>query len=147
MKGHKYFLDTNIFIRVIAKDDFHKVDACETLFRLILDGKLSCLTSSIVLAELVWTLMSFYKIRKFAVIRVLKSILAMKHLNIVDDYNILYALELYENHKVKFIDAIIASSQSFQKDDMKIISYDRDYDKLGIQRVEPQYFIHKNKTS
>ncbi len=47
------------------------------------------------------------------------------------------ALEYFEAHNVKFIDALIASGPSFVKGEFILVSYDHDFDKLGIQRIEP----------
>ena len=48
------------------------------------------------------------------------------------------AIELFEMYSVKFIDCLLASSKLVQKGDAVILSYDRDFDKLGVRRVEPK---------
>ena len=42
---------------------------------------------------------------------------------------------------MKFIDALIASHKSIQEEAAVIVSYDKDFDKLGILRKEPKDII------
>jgi len=58
------FLDANIFIRFLTKDDRKKAEDVRKLFELIEGGKIKAQTHIIVLAEIVWTLHSFFKIKK-----------------------------------------------------------------------------------
>lgn len=142
MKGIKrYFLDTNIFLRVIANDDPKKTRECEAVMELIRDGKIHALTASIVAAEIVWTALSYYKIPKPEVVKLLNALLSSKHLRIRDNTNMLVALELYEKHAVKFIDALIASDPLLVGGRMAIVSYDKDFDRLGCQRIEPSEIV------
>jgi predicted nucleic acid-binding protein len=53
MKEFNYFLDSNIFLRPIIKDNFQKVKECEILFEEIKRGKLKAFTSNLVLSEIV----------------------------------------------------------------------------------------------
>lgn len=65
------------------------------------------------------------------------SLTKLRGLKIVDRYDIPTALALYERHAVKFIDALIASFLKWSAMHLTLISYDRDFDKLGVKRVEP----------
>ncbi|OQX00623.1 hypothetical protein BWK69_01070 [Candidatus Parcubacteria bacterium A4] len=138
MSEHKYFIDTNIFLCPIVKDDFQKVKECEDFFELINCGKIKAVTSSIVLAECIWTGMSFYKISKNEMVEVLRGALKLRGLKIVDNFNCALAVELYAGHSVKFIDALIASIPLIAGGEMIAVSYDKDFDKLKIKRKEPK---------
>jgi hypothetical protein len=46
------------------------------------------------------------------------------------------ATELFQTHNVKFIDCLLASSKRVQENKAAVFSYDRDFDKLGVPRVE-----------
>ena len=138
MKGYSYFLDTNIFFRIIVKDDRRKAAACENLIKTISEGKIKAISSSLVLAELVWTSLRVYKISKPEIIKIIQGILAIKNLKIDDRPNPLLAVEYFEKHKVKFIDCLIASHPQIKERNIKVISYDKDFDKLGIIRLEPE---------
>src|SRR3990167_2121358 len=104
-----YFIDTNIFLRVLVQDDIKLAKDCIQLLKNVKEGKLKAVTNSLVLAEIVWTLQSFYKLSKRQTVRALKGILNLKGLTIRDQYNPQDAIFIYEKRKVKYIDAAIAS--------------------------------------
>ena len=141
MKEYKYFLDTNIFLRAIVKDDLRAAKECENIFELLQENKFKAVTSTLVLAELVWTGLSFYKIQKEKIVDLLKGILKLRGLKLIDKFNPLNAVSFYETRQVKFIDALISSNPWIIEGKMKVISYDRDFDKLGDWRVEPKEII------
>ena len=99
------------------------------------------------MSEIDWVLESFYKFPKERVIEGLSSILKLKNLKIKDEFNSHLALEIYEKFPIKFIDALIASNlQIFQKKAI-IVSYDRDFDRIGLKRVEPKAIESKRISS
>lgn len=73
----------------------------------------------------------------------LKSIIAIAGLRIYDDLSIHKAVELFEEHNVKFVDCLLASSKLIQEGKAVIVSYDREFDKLGIRRLEPRDVLRK----
>lgn len=136
----KYFLDTNIFLRFLINDDKKAHEACSTLFVLIEEKKLKVVTSSLVFAEIVWVLQSFYKFPKAEVHTALKAFTALG-MSYEEKTNIPVAVDLHASHSVKFVDAMLASHPSLQNGKMTILSYDKDFDKLGVKRVEPQDIV------
>lgn len=139
MEGHKeYFLDTNIFLRLLVKDDPKKFKDCVNLFLKVREGKVCAVTSAIVLAEIVWTGTKFYKISKQEITEALRGVFKFKHLRISDEVDLLEAVSFYEEYNVKFADCLIASHNVVQKNGAVIISYDRDFDKMKIKRIEPK---------
>ena len=133
----KYFLDTNIFLRIIIKEDENSFLECTNLIKLIESGKVIAKTSSIVLSEVVWTMRSYYKLSKEDVLEAVQSILTLRNLKMIDSYEIEIALELYRNNNVKFIDTLIASIPDIKNNKLLIISYDKDFDKLPVKRINP----------
>lgn len=142
MKEFKYFVDSNIFLGPIAKDNLQKVKECQEFFEKLKLGKIKAFTSNLILAEIAWLSNGFYKIRKDELIKILKGILNYKNLEIVDDFNPLLALEIYQKYKIKFIDALIGSNPKIFQKKAIIISYDKDFDKIGVIRKTP---AHINK--
>jgi len=141
MKGTSYFIDTNIFLRIIARDDLNKARDCEALILLIMQKKLKAFTSSTVLAEVVWTALSFYKLEKADTSALLSGLLGINNLKIRDVTNPLLALEYYQKHNVKFIDCLIASSPAIATGKAAVVSYDKDFDTLSVKRVEPAQLV------
>ena len=104
-------------------------------------GKNEAYISSLVIAEINWILSKFYKLSKEEVIMKLNGVLGLKNLKIIDDVDPVFALKMFQDHSVKFIDAMIASNSLVSKGEMIIVSYDRDFDKMGVKRIEPADLI------
>lgn len=133
----KYFIDTNVFLRVLIKEEPLSYNSSVKLMEKIKKGNLKAVTSSLVLAEIGWTLGSYYKFNKIDIIRSVKSILGLHGLVIIDETNWLYALDLYSTKKVKLIDCLIASKEEIREKKWAVVSFDKEFDKLGVKRVEP----------
>lgn len=143
MKEHKCFLDSNVFLRPIIKDNSRKVEECEFLFGEIKQDAIKGFTSNLVLAEIAWVCKSFYKLDKGIIAEALKRILSSTNIKIINNFNTYLAIEIYKKHNVKFIDALIASNPQIQNKEMIVVSYDKDFDKLDIIRKEPKQIIKK----
>lgn len=138
MKENSYFVDTNIFLRPIVKDSQKAAQECKELFQKIRASEINAFTSNLVLVEIHWVLKRFYQLKKGDLLKILKGIYKFKHLRIENKQNMGKALELYEKHSVKLVDAIIASHSRVLSKEVVIISYDKDFDKLGVLRKEPK---------
>lgn len=134
----QYVIDTNVFLRVLVEEDEASFQAGLQLLENIKQKKCTACIPGIVLSEIVWTLHSFYEFPKPQVVQALQSILNLRGITIVDDYNYPVALDLYQHHSVKYVDACIVSLPVIQENGATIISYDHDFDKLGVERKEPQ---------
>lgn len=131
-----FFVDTNIFLRFLLKDDRKKAERCKKLFEKAKKGKIQLFTSDLVIAEVVWTLESFYKLSKKEVSENVKRLLTLKNLGIPCASLLIEALVIYEEKNIDFIDAynyILMLNGGLER----IASYDTDFDKLyGIKRQE-----------
>ena len=115
-----YFFDTNIFLRFLIEENKSITHECRSLFELVKNGSIRIITSNLVL---------------------LQSIVQMPQLSIDSTSNINDALAQYRLTKAKFIDCMIASSPLLRTKSLSIISYDRDFDKLGVKRLEPREIL------
>lgn len=133
-----YFIDTNIFLRTLIKENKDSFNHCYSFLKAVKTNKIKAVTASIVLAEIVWTLSSFYKLPKKQVVEAIRSIVNLRGLKVVNKYNHLLAIDLYERRAVKYIDAVIASIDKIQAKKWTVVSYDTDFDRLGVIRKEPK---------
>ncbi|MFZ2202593.1 MAG: PIN domain-containing protein [Microgenomates group bacterium] len=133
----KYFIDTNVFLRVLIKEDPESFNAGLELLGKVKKGSLKAVTSSLVLAEIGWTLSSFYKFEKEDVVRSIRSIIGLHGLVIVDKVDWLYALDSFSRKKVKLIDCLIASRKEIREKKWTVVTYDKDFEKLGIRNASP----------
>jgi uncharacterized protein len=145
MKGFRYFVDTNIFLRFFVRDVPTQADECEKFFKWLITSDLDIYTSSLVVGEIVWTLSSYYSRKKSEVIEVVEAVTDILGGRIEDDHRIEVASEIYKEYSVKFIDALIASSPSILSGETIVVSYDKDFDKIGIKRLEPSDFIKSKR--
>ncbi|MDA8215726.1 MAG: PIN domain-containing protein [Nitrospiraceae bacterium] len=133
----KKFIDTNIFLRYLTRDDPAKYEKCRELFKKTIEGKTSIATSGIVIAELIWTLLSYYKVPKADVVEKVSIIVSTENLYIPDKDIIMDALLLYSMKNIDYIDAYNAVFMKYSGLD-EIYSYDEDFDIVqNIKRTEP----------
>jgi predicted nucleic-acid-binding protein len=138
MKDPVCFVDTNVFVRYLTGDDEKKAAAFESLLVQASSGKIRLVTSEIVIAELVWVLESFYKLKPSVIAELIRAILNTEGLRIKGSDLIEKALDIYESQNIDFIDAhIIVYMQSNHIE--TLYSFDkRHLSKVGgIRRIEP----------
>lgn len=100
-------IDTNLLVRYLTQDDPEKADAVESLLDKAGSGEVTILILSIVIAELVWVLESFYKMEPVAVSKLVESILNTPGLEVNEKAIILTICKTYREKKIDFIDAWI----------------------------------------
>lgn len=133
-----YLLDTNIFLRILSGLDSDQKGECELLLRKVEKGNIKVVVPNLVLSEIVWTLTSYYRHSKQEIVNAVKSILNIANIKFVDGYDIFLGMTFFEKKSVKYIDSLIASIDEVQKKRWIVISYDKDFDKLGVKRLEPK---------
>ena len=135
---NKHFVDTNVFLRYLTNDDPRKADRIERLLKRAIEGNISLLTNLMVVAELVWTLESYYGLSRSQISENLTLILNTPNLEIPERQRILKALMLYAEKNIDFADAYNAH---FAKDQgvSSIFTYDkRHFDRIEwMKRAEP----------
>lgn len=139
----KYFIDTNIFLRFFVKENEIVYQQCCDFLKLVQTGEIHATTSNLVLSEINWVLSKIYSFSKEDVIDILKSIIGLKNLKIIDSHNISLGISLYEKYNIKFIDSIIASNLEIFTNQSAVVSYDKDFDKLNVFRIEPSELLKK----
>jgi len=132
------FVDTNLFVRYLTNDDKHKAEAVEKLLLKAKSGEIKLVTSDIVIAELVWVLISFYEQGTEVVADLLRGILNTEGLKVDNSDIIEGALEIFEETNIDFIDAYIISYMRLKKMDI-LYSYNKKYlSKFSdIKRIAP----------
>lgn len=55
----------------------------------------------------------------------------------VERYEWISTLEQYTRIKVKFIDAMIANVRQIKSKKWAVVTYDKEFDKLGVLKMEP----------
>jgi uncharacterized protein len=109
MGSERIFADTNLFLRLLTNDLPEQVDAFVDLLKKAAAGEFLFVTNVLVIAEIVWTLESYYQQPKS---RIQSHILAMSNtpgLEVADSDLVLQASHWYAEKNVDFIDAFNAA--------------------------------------
>jgi predicted nucleic-acid-binding protein len=109
MKTDSTFVDTNLFLRFLTNDVPVQADAVEKLLRQAEQNKLHLVTNSMVIAEIVWTLESYYESEREDIQNKVLAILNTSGLQIPESDLILKAIIWYAEKNVDFIDAYNAA--------------------------------------
>lgn len=109
MKADSIFVDTNLFLRYLTDDIPAQADAVEDLLRKAEQGKSRLATNSMVIAEIVWTLESYYKLEQDDIQNKVLAILNTPGLEVSDNNLVLKAIIWYAEKNVDFIDAYNAA--------------------------------------
>lgn len=135
------FLDTNVILRYLTKDDELKADACYRLFQLVKQGEEELFTCEAIIAEVVYVLSSSrspYQLSHSEVRDRLLPILSLRGLKIPQKRTYLRALDLYASSAFLDFEDALAVAHMEQRDIAEIVSYDRDFDRIaGVLRTEP----------
>jgi len=132
----KIFLDTNIFIRFLTKDNQEKFIECECLFHLINQGKIKPYTSNIVFLEIFFILHKLYKFPLNQVTMVLEKISKIRNITIIEKTRTAQALALLKKYRIKFADCLIATQIPPKAE---LVTYDVDFRKIrDLKTIYPE---------
>lgn len=124
MKADPIFVDTNLFLRYLTDDVPAQADAVEDLFRKAAQGKSRLVTNGMVVAEIVWTLESYYALERGDIQNKVLAILNTPGLEIPESNLILKSIIWYAEKNVDFIDAYNAAWMEREGIE-KIYTFDR----------------------
>lgn len=105
MEVERRFIDTNLFLRYLTNDVPEQAEAVEELLDSAAAGKLILVTNCLVMAEIVWTLESFYQLERQAIREKVVAIMNTPGIEVLDGDLVSQALEGYVEKNVDFIDA------------------------------------------
>ncbi len=132
------FLDTNILLRYLTRDDDHKARRAFDLLIRVEQGEEKVITSSLVIFETVFTLQSFYKLPRLQIKELIVPIISLRGLHLPGKNTYYRAFDLYVTQNISFADAYNAAYMLAEQVS-DIYSWDTDFDKIeGITRLEPE---------
>ncbi len=100
-------IDTNLLVRFLTEDDPVKAKAVETLLKKAGRGEIKILIPSVVIAELVWVLRSFYAMEAEEISELVGAVLNTPGLDTQDKLILREALKTFERTGIDFVDAWI----------------------------------------
>jgi predicted nucleic acid-binding protein len=126
-----------VLLRYLTGDHPAMSERCRRLFERIEAGDETVYLPEAALAEVVWTLRSFYELPVERLCDFLGDLLAMDGVEMPRKELVWGALEHLRAGRLDFSDAMIAA-ESEARGLIEIYSFDRDFDRVpGLARVEP----------
>ncbi len=129
-------LDTNVIIRFLMGDKNEKYKDLRGFFESLENGKRHCELKLIVLFQVIFVLKSFYKVQKTDIAEAILNLLDYKGIIVKKKKNIRSAMKLWRDNKMEIVDCYLISCLAGDSQNI-IYSYDRDFDKFDINRIEP----------
>jgi predicted nucleic acid-binding protein len=133
------FLDANVILRYLTRDDLQKAENCYELFQKVKRGEIILTTCEAVIAEVIYVLSSniLYNLPRSEIYSLLLPIINLNGLKLNQKRLYVRALDIYASRNIDFEDALIFAHMEKQQI-KEIYSYDRDFDKLTeLRRLEP----------
>ncbi len=140
------FIDTNVLLRFLLDDIPEQADAVESLLLQAAQGQLTLRTNALVLAEIVWTCESYYRLPKDDIKDMVLMILNTPGLKTADGDLITEAILTYADENIDYIDAFNARWMK-QQDIEMIYTFDQKHYKRipGIRVKIPKTLRWQNK--
>jgi predicted nucleic-acid-binding protein len=129
-------LDTNVLIRFLTVDKSQKYKKLYAFFETLERGETQVELKLIVLFQVIFVLKSFYKVPKEAIATEMLELLKYKGITIREKKIVKRTLELWREKNVEIVDCYLIACLETDSQNL-LYSYDRDFDKLKINRREP----------
>jgi predicted nucleic-acid-binding protein len=128
----RWFVDANVFLRVLTEDDEGQCQKARSLFEEAAAGRVELVTGSPVLFELAWTLRSRYEKPPREILQIIESVLGTPGVQVADAVRVREAIDLARQCKGEFPDAYVAAMSSATGCHGVATFNARDFKRLGV---------------
>ncbi len=130
-------MDANLIIRYLTDQPPDQAERAARLFDAVAEGTCVLTLEDVILAEVVWTLGSYYRMSKQDIAAALLEMLAPDGIRNADKEALQLALVLFAQKNLDFADALLAA-RAIQAGQHELYSFDRDFDRVpGVTRRVP----------
>lgn len=131
-----YLLDTNVVVRFFAKNNSEHLERAKKLFQKAETGACQLILTPWIVAEIVYTMRSFYKADKKQLCDALLALMRSGGVSTLDFEIVFDALKRFRDKSVSFADAMLAAQSVAMK--VQPVSFDSDLDKFpDVRRLKP----------
>lgn len=102
-------IDANIIIRFLLNDDSVLFQLAKSIFLKAQNGELKIYLDEVIIAEVVWTLSSYYKIEKVALVDRLEKLISQDWIINTKKKEILKTFHMFRSRNLSYIDCWIAT--------------------------------------
>jgi len=134
----KAFLDTNIILRLLIKDDEVKIKSCLELIKNANERESSLHLLPVTILEIVWVLEKVYKYPRQNTVELVGAILNTPGIKTENEEVFRKALSAYETKNIKFADAVMGY-WGLERGFTTVYTYDeKDFKKIeGLEVKKP----------
>lgn len=123
--------DTNVLVRFITGDPADMARRARRLLRRAADGEMLLRIPSVVVAEVVWVLGSYYGHDRNAIADSVRTLLLANGVSTEDEELVLDALRLMQEANVAYVDAYVAATARAHRE--PVATFDTDFRRLGVE--------------
>lgn len=135
----KVFIDTNVWLRFLLKDDKEQFFLSKKIIELAEKGEIRPYISAIVFLEIHYVLSKYYQLTTAKINEIIKHILETRNLVVIDKTDFRKAFTWYKRYKIKLSDCLIASSVPKR---CRLLSWDKELKRLKmLDVVSPKSFV------
>jgi predicted nucleic acid-binding protein len=127
------WVDANIFVRLLTDDPPELAAKAEALMSRAARGEVLLLVPVVVIAEVVWALVSFYRHERPKIATGLRLLITADGVAVEGADGVLDALTLMADHNVDFADAYLAAMASSRAEE--VATFDTDFKRLGARML------------
>jgi predicted nucleic acid-binding protein len=129
-------VDTNVLLRFLTGEPVPQALAVKKLFARAAAGEILLDVVPVIVAETIYTLLSFYEVERKEAVEKLVSLLRQPGFKVRDGVEVFSALDRLRMTNVGFADAYLAATGA--EENGAIVSFDRDFDKFkDVKRFDP----------
>jgi predicted nucleic acid-binding protein len=128
-------VDANVFLRFLTGDPPELAKHSAKLMSRAESGEVVLIVPSLVIAEVIWVLKSFYRYSLEEIAEVVVPLLSADGVEAEDREVMIQAVTLAHKKNVDFIDAVLALKAARHEE--SVCSFDDDFKRLPAHRVLP----------
>lgn len=125
------WVDTNVLLRFITGDPSETARRARRLLRRAADGELTLRVPSVVIAEIIWLLGSYYSSDRATIAEAIRGLVLADGVLAENKDLVLDALRLMQDANVAYVDAYIAASARANGE--AVAAFDNDFKRLGVE--------------
>lgn len=131
----RLWVDANVLLRFLTGEPKDLADKAASLMARAERGEVVLVVSSLVIAEAIWVLKSFYRHSLEEIAGVLVPLMSADGLEVEDRETLIQGVELARDENVDFVDAVLALQASRRGE--SVCSFDGDFKRLPVQWMTP----------
>ena len=129
-------LDSNVILRFLTADKRQKYRNLYSFFKSLESGEMRVELKLIVFFQVVFVLKSYYEVPQKQIAEGMLTLLRYRGITIKEKKIVRRTLEIWRDKNLELVDCYLVACLEGNSRNL-LYSYDRDFDKFEIKRIEP----------